>query len=91
MKLTEREALEKFSAHDHGTLSTFHPTRGIDSVPAVYAFDGQFVGIPVDRIKPILDAPATTGQRGPRSARDATGRPVGLERLVEVVVGPRPP
>ncbi|MFZ9818569.1 MAG: hypothetical protein ACO321_08220 [Ilumatobacteraceae bacterium] len=52
MKLTEREALARFSAHDHGTLSTFHPTRGIDSVPAVYAFDGQFVGIPVDRIKP---------------------------------------
>ena len=40
-------------AHDHGVLSTVHATRGVDSVPCVYAVDDEdFVGIPVDRVKP---------------------------------------
>lgn len=38
--------------HDHGILCTVHRERGVDAVPAVYAVDGEFLGIPVDRVKP---------------------------------------
>ena len=53
MKLDAQHALHRLAGHDHGTLSTLHPERGIDSVPAVYALDGDsFLGIPIDTIKP---------------------------------------
>ena len=29
-----------------------HPSRGVDAVPVVYATSGDFVGVPVDRVKP---------------------------------------
>lgn len=39
-------------AHDHGVLSTVHPTRGVDAVPVVFSVVDEFVGIPVDQVKP---------------------------------------
>ena len=52
MKLAEAEALTRLAAADHGVLSTIHPNRGIDSVPVVFAVDGDLIGIPIDTVKP---------------------------------------
>lgn len=57
MRLTDPEALARLAAHDHGVLSTVHPDRGVDAVPAVYAVlvEGsgeRYLGVPVDRVKP---------------------------------------
>mgnify|MGYP000008457164 FL=1 len=53
MKLDADEALRRLKLHTHGTCSTLHPERGIDSVPAVYAIDEDgYLGIPIDRVKP---------------------------------------
>lgn len=38
--------------HDHGILCTVHAERGADAVPVVYAVDDEFLGIPVDLVKP---------------------------------------
>lgn len=38
--------------HDHGILCTVHAERGADAVPVVYALDDEFLGIPVDLVKP---------------------------------------
>jgi PPOX class probable F420-dependent enzyme len=29
-----------------------HPVRGVDAVPACFAYDGHNIGVPVDRVKP---------------------------------------
>ncbi|MEM8746768.1 MAG: hypothetical protein AAGF91_08705 [Actinomycetota bacterium] len=42
---------------DHGILSTVHETRGIDSVPVVFAVDGRRLAIPIDRVKPKAPGP----------------------------------
>jgi hypothetical protein len=53
MRLSEAQARTRLAAHDHGTLCTVHPERGVDAVPCVYATDDDgFVGIPIDRVKP---------------------------------------
>jgi hypothetical protein len=52
MKLAEHEARARLAAHDHGILCTVHTTRGVDAVPVVYAIDDDYVGVPVDRVKP---------------------------------------
>jgi PPOX class probable F420-dependent enzyme len=52
MRLAHEEAMTRFAAHDHGILCTVHATRGVDAVPCVFAVDGNFVGVPVDRVKP---------------------------------------
>jgi len=52
MRLTETEALRRLASHDHGTLATVHPDRGVDAVPVVYAVTNGFVGVPIDRVKP---------------------------------------
>ena len=52
MRLTPEEARARLVAHDHGVLSTLHETRGVDSVPAVYAVVDEYLAIPVDRVKP---------------------------------------
>ena len=52
MRLPEHAARDRLVAHDHGVLSTVHPQRGVDSVPAVYAVDGPYLGVPVDLVKP---------------------------------------
>jgi len=52
MRLAEDEARARLAAHDHGVLCTVHAQRGVDAVPVVYAVDGDFVGVPIDRVKP---------------------------------------
>ncbi len=53
MKLAAPEARARLAAHNHGVLCTVHPARGVDAVPVVYAIDeDDYVGIPVDTIKP---------------------------------------
>jgi Pyridoxamine 5'-phosphate oxidase len=52
MRLGESEARARLATHDHGVLSTAHPTRGVDAVPAAYALDGDaFLTVPVDTVK----------------------------------------
>ena len=52
MRLTTTEARSRLVAHEHGALCTVHPSRGVDAVPVVYAVSDDFVGVPVDRVKP---------------------------------------
>ena len=52
MKLSADEARERAAGADHGVLATLHPTRGVDTVPAVFVIDGDLVAIPIDRVKP---------------------------------------
>jgi PPOX class probable F420-dependent enzyme len=53
MRLTEKAALARLSATDHGILCTLHVERGVDAVPVAFAVDDDgFVGIPVDSVKP---------------------------------------
>jgi len=52
MNLSPAEALGRLRSADHGVLSTLHPDRGVDSVPAVFAVTGDLLGIPVDEVKP---------------------------------------
>jgi PPOX class probable F420-dependent enzyme len=53
MRLTEKDALHRLVAADHGVLCTMHAERGVDAVPVAFAVDGDgFVGVPVDRVKP---------------------------------------
>lgn len=53
MKLDRNEATRRLADEVHGVLSTLHPERGVDSVPVVYALDGEgHLGIPIDTVKP---------------------------------------
>ena len=53
MRLTEDDARARVAAHEHGTLATLHPERGVDLVPVVYAMTADgFLGVPIDRVKP---------------------------------------
>lgn len=52
MRLGDEDARARLLANDHGVLCTLHPERGADAVPVVYALGGEFVGVPVDRVKP---------------------------------------
>lgn len=52
MRLTVDDARARLEAGEHGVLSTLHPDRGVDSVPAVYAMQGEWLGVPVDTVKP---------------------------------------
>jgi PPOX class probable F420-dependent enzyme len=52
MRLDEDDARARLAAHDHGVLCTVHAERGVDAVPVVFAVDGDFVGVPIDRVKP---------------------------------------
>src|SRR5262245_40916249 len=52
MRLDEAEAKARLAAYDHGVLCTVHAERGVDAVPVVYALDDDYVGVPVDRVKP---------------------------------------
>lgn len=52
MNLDEASARQRLTGHDHAVLATMHAERGIDTVPVVYAVDGEFVGVPIDRVKP---------------------------------------
>jgi len=50
--LGEADCLEYLARADHGVLSTLHPDRLIDSVPACFALVGRHLFVPVDRVKP---------------------------------------
>jgi len=52
MKLDRFEATRRLADEVHGVLSTLHPERGVDSVPVVYALDDDYLGIPIDTVKP---------------------------------------
>jgi Pyridoxamine 5'-phosphate oxidase len=52
MRLTEDEARARLDAHLHGVLCTLHPERGPDPQPVVYAVSDEYVGVPIDRVKP---------------------------------------
>ncbi len=52
MKLPTEDARARLAAHVHGVLCT-NGERGPVPVPAVYVLDDDdFVGIPIDRVKP---------------------------------------
>nr|WP_246336659.1 pyridoxamine 5'-phosphate oxidase family protein [Flexivirga oryzae] len=50
--MTAESARELLVADGHGVLCTVHPRRGVDAVPVVYAITGEYVGIPIDTVKP---------------------------------------
>ena len=52
MRLAEDEARARLAAADHGVLCTTHAERGVDAVPCAFVVDGDWVGVPVDRVKP---------------------------------------
>jgi hypothetical protein len=53
MRLSEDGARARLGTHDHGILCTVHATRGVDAVPVAYVVDDEdYVGIPIDRVKP---------------------------------------
>ncbi len=52
MRLTEHDARARLAAHDHGILCTVHAERGVDAVPVAFAIDDDYVGVPVDLVKP---------------------------------------
>jgi hypothetical protein len=52
MHLDKAEALRRATAADHGVLATLHAGRGADLVPACFAIEDGWVGIPIDAVKP---------------------------------------
>jgi len=52
MRLAEHEARARLASHDHGILCTVHAERGVDAVPVAYAVDDDYVGVPIDLVKP---------------------------------------
>ena len=52
MRLADHEARARLESHDHGILCTVHTERGVDAVPVVYAVDDDYVGVPIDLVKP---------------------------------------
>jgi len=52
MRLAELDARARLAAHDHGILCTVHAERGVDAVPVAYAVEDDYVGVPIDLVKP---------------------------------------
>jgi hypothetical protein len=52
VRLSTDEARRRAAGADHGVLATLHPTRGVDTVPAVFVIDRDLVAIPIDQVKP---------------------------------------
>ena len=52
MNLDADEARARLGRELHGVLCTIHPTRGADPQPVVYAVSGDYVGVPIDKVKP---------------------------------------
>lgn len=52
MMLTPDDARARLAAHAHGVFCTMHPERGPDPIPVVYAVDGDYLGVPIDSVKP---------------------------------------
>ena len=57
MTLDEDQCWKLVASARHGSLSTVHPTRGVDVVPVVYAvLPGRRIVVPVDAVKPKTTA-----------------------------------
>ncbi len=52
MRLDPGRCHELLRGAERATLATVHPERGVDAVPACFAYDGHGVAVPVDRVKP---------------------------------------
>jgi hypothetical protein len=52
MRLDAAGCEERLRRSDHGVLSTLHPDRGVDAVPACFVVVGSVLAVPVDRVKP---------------------------------------
>lgn len=52
MRLDYDEARARLTADVHGVLCTLHPERGPDPQPVLYAVSGDYIGVPIDSIKP---------------------------------------
>lgn len=52
MKLSADKARALLAAGRHGVLCTLHPVRGPDPLPVVYTVSGDYVGVPIDTVKP---------------------------------------
>jgi hypothetical protein len=52
MQLSAIEARSRAAAADHGVLATLHPSRGVDTVPAVFVIAGDVLAIPIEQVKP---------------------------------------
>jgi PPOX class probable F420-dependent enzyme len=53
VRLDREEAWSMLSTAEHGVLSTVHPERGVDAVPAVFSvLDDRRLAIPIDTVKP---------------------------------------
>lgn len=51
MTLDEEECWRRLHRARHGVLSTVHPRRGVDAVPAVFVVADRRIVIPVDTVK----------------------------------------
>ncbi len=52
MRLTAEQARHRLAEHVHGVLCTLHGERGPDPLPVVYAVIDDYLGVPIDRVKP---------------------------------------
>ncbi len=52
MRLTHVQAMGLLKANSHGFMATHHPQRGIDVGPTVYAAGDEWLGSPIDTVKP---------------------------------------
>jgi hypothetical protein len=56
MRLDGARCEELLRQSDHGVLSTVHPERGVDAVPACFVVTGTGLAVPIDRVKPKASA-----------------------------------
>jgi hypothetical protein len=52
MRLTAEEARRRLAAHVHGVLCTLHAERGPDPLPVIYTVIDDYLGVPIDQVKP---------------------------------------
>jgi hypothetical protein len=52
MRLDAAIARARLDDQVHGVFCTLHPERGPDPQPVVYATSGDYVGVPIDSVKP---------------------------------------
>lgn len=52
MRLSADEARRRLAGQVHGVLCTLHPERGPDPQPVVFVSDDDYVGVPIDTVKP---------------------------------------
>jgi hypothetical protein len=56
MRLDSHRCEDLLRRSDHGVLTTLHPVRGVDPVPACFVVKGSELAVPVDRLKPKASA-----------------------------------